>query len=79
MTPGKITTKVGFFVKLTIVSDRPAINEEIAKTKTDEWVARTLNDSMQKLGELVTDGTTARFEVVPRSHMLYDLRGLPPE
>ncbi len=74
MTPGKITTEMVFTVKLTLVSDDLAISEKDAREKTTDWVRLKLTEAA------LHNNPSHDLDVIviPRSHMIYDLRGLPP-
>lgn len=71
MTPGMLTTEIVLTVKLTLVTDDKAISEDSAVNTTAPWVARTL------IAASAAAGAPLDVTVVPRSHMIYDLRGLP--
>lgn len=72
MTPGKLTTELVYTLKVSLVSDERAIPDETARTTTAGVIELWLKQHLDGLHP----NDSWEVEVVPRSRMLYDLRGL---
>jgi hypothetical protein len=72
MKPGVLTTEIVVTVKLTLVHPEKAISDKSAREVTAPWIKTTLEAAAQK----VRGNGEIEVTVMPRSHMIYDLRGL---